>query len=315
MAAASGLLEAAAVTSTVQTIHPQPPFSFLQALAFLGRFPPTLGERAISKGAALGAARLSGQTVGFRVWAEGDANAPVLNCELHADGQLTDHTTQAAVARIGTWLGVADDLKPFYALAASDPPFMRVVQQLYGYHQVRFFTPFENACWAVLGQRTPMSVAQAAKRGLMSRYAGWTTVNGQEFQAFPEPADLAAASLTELSDIVRSARKGERLQRIAQAFEQTGAAALDAMSTDDLGAWLRELPGIGPWSSMFVVLRGFGRPDAPLQIGAAATFDRELLTAAQRVYGMHLTEQGLAEIIERYDGYRGTWGHYLRVAG
>lgn len=87
------------------------------------------------------------------------------------------------------------------------------------------------------------------------------------------------------------------------------------MSTDDLGAWLRELPGIGPWSTMFILLRGFGRSDAPLQIGTTATFDRELLTAAQRVYGAPLTAPQLAEIIEQYDGWRGYWGHYLRVAG
>lgn len=175
MAAASELLKPAVVTSTIQTMHtvqPQPPFNFLQALAFLSRFPPTLGERAIAKGAALGAARLHGKTIGFRVWAEGDANAPVLNCQLHTEEPLTDQTARAVVDRIGAWLGVADDLRPFYALAAADPPFMRVVHQLYGYHQVRFFTPFENTCWAILGQRTPMSLAQAAKRGLMTRYAG-----------------------------------------------------------------------------------------------------------------------------------------------
>jgi DNA-3-methyladenine glycosylase II len=312
------------VTSPMQTILPQPPFSFSQALIFLGRFPPTLGERAVvfegdigsrNDGAVLGAARLDGQTIGFRVSADGDTNAPILTCELHAEDSVTDHTAGAIVDRIGAWLGAADDLRPFYALAAADPPFMRVVQQLYGYHQVRFFTPFENTCWAVLGQRTPMRVAQAAKRGLMTRYAGSATVSRQTFLAFPEPADLAAASLEELSDIVSSSRKAERLHRIAQAFKQTSPAALDAMSTDALGAWLRELPGIGPWSEMFILLRGFGRPDAPLRIGAAATFDRELLTAAQRAYGAHLTEQQLAEIIERYDGYRGLWGHYLRVAG
>jgi DNA-3-methyladenine glycosylase II len=321
---ATGLLEAPPVTSTLHTIHPQPPFSFPQSLIFLGRFPPTLGERAVvfegdiggkNDGAVLGAARLNGQTVGFRVWADGDTNAPVLNCELHSEAPLTEQTAGAIVDRISAWLGTADDLRPFYALAAADTAFMRVIRQLYGYHQVRFFTPFENTCWAILGQRASISVAQTAKRGLMTRYAGSATVNGKTFLAFPEPADLAAASLADLSDIVSSARKAERLHHIAQAFEQTGPAALNAMSTDDLGAWLRELPGIGPWSEMFILLRGFGRPDAPLQIGAADTFDRELLTAARRVYGAKLTEQGLGEIIERYDGWHGYWGHYLRVAG
>jgi DNA-3-methyladenine glycosylase II len=332
-----------ACTSDTQTIQTRSPFSFRQALAFLGRFPPTLGERAVipaggahasetgaaEGGAVLGAARLEGQTIGFRVSAAPVAGAAMsarperrdhvtaLACEFFPADQsqkVTAGTSRALLRRIGAWLGASDDLGPFYALAEADLPFQVVVDRLYGYHQVRFFTPFENTCWAILGQRTPRSVARAAKRGLMTRYAGTATVQGQTFLAFPEPADLAASSVNELTEIVNSPRKAERLHRIAQAFAETGPAALDAMPTDDLMVWLRALPGIGPWSVVFIVLRGFGRPDAPLQLGAAATFDRELLTAARAVYGRDLTEPGLAQIIERYAGWQGYWGHYLRVA-
>ena len=63
-------------------------------------------------------------------------------------------------ARSATGSGADDDLQPFYALAEADPPFWALVQRLYGYHQVRFFTPFENTCWAILGQRTPFAVAR-----------------------------------------------------------------------------------------------------------------------------------------------------------
>jgi len=308
-------MSAAAVSRPVQTIHPQQPFSFPQSLAFLGRFPPTLGERVILNGAVLGAARLDGQTVGYRVCADEENGAPALRCEFHAARPVSDVTTEALTRRIEGWLGAADDLRPFYALAEADSPFMRVVRHLYGYHQVRFFTPFENTCWAILGQRTPMALARAAKRGLMTRYAGTATVDGQTFLAFPEPADLAAATVEELTEIVGSARKAERLHRIAQAFAETGADALDAMPTHALAMWLQQLPGVGPWSGTFITLRGFGRPDAPLRLGAAASFDRELLNAARAVYGPDLTETGMAQIIERYAGWQGYWGHYLRVAG
>jgi DNA-3-methyladenine glycosylase II len=87
------------------------------------------------------------------------------------------------------------------------------------------------------------------------------------------------------------------------------------MPTDELGPWLQALPGIGPWSVAFIMLRGFGRADTPLPLGTAQAFDRELLQAGRTVYGADLSEERLAEIAARYGAERGSWGHYLRVAG
>ena len=47
-----------------------------------------------------------------------------------------------------------------------DRPFAPVVRKLYGYHQVKFLTPFENACWAILTQRNPVPAAKEIKRAL-----------------------------------------------------------------------------------------------------------------------------------------------------
>jgi DNA-3-methyladenine glycosylase II len=303
-------------------LQPRPPFSFDLALAFLRRFPPTMGDRIVDGERVLGAARMDGQTIGFQVEGAGDVESPALRCTLDVgrdmsntgDDGLDPTRTAEALGQIGDWLGADDDLQPFYALAEADPPFWALTRRLYGYHQVRFFTPFENTCWAVLGQRTPFAVARAAKRRLMERYGGAATIEGQTIQAFPEPADLAAAEPAELTTLVASERKADRLHAIAVAFAEIGSEALRAMPTDELGCWLEALPGIGPWSSTFVLLRGFGRADAPLPLGTAQSFDRELLQAGRAVYGADLTVDGLAEIAERYGLHRGSWGHYLRIA-
>ena len=86
------------------------------------------------------------------------------------------------------------------------------------------------------------------------------------------------------------------------------------MPTAELGAWLQALPGIGPWSAGFILLRGFGRADAPLPLGATETSDRELLQAGRAAHGTGLTPTDLERIAERYGAHRGSWGHYLRVA-
>ncbi|MFN8634104.1 MAG: DNA-3-methyladenine glycosylase 2 family protein [Chloroflexota bacterium] len=227
---------------------------------------------------------------------------------------LRSETEAILLTRVGDWLGIDDDLLPFYALATDDPPFDTLVRRMYGYHQVRFFTPFENACWAILGQRTPISVARAAKRRLMEQFGGAVELHGYTLLAFPEPADLVASTSQELAELVKSERKADRLLAIARAFASQYPSELQAMPTEKLSAWLRALPGIGPWSATFILLRGFGRVDAPLPLGAADSFDRELLQAGRAVYGPDLSAAQLAEIAERYGPWRGAWGHYLRVA-
>jgi len=310
-------------------IRPRPPFSFGQALAFLRRFPPTLGDRLVSGAAVLGAARVNGQTLGFRVEGAEDSDAAVLRCRFWdgqegalspsgdvdelAIGAIGLDGRQALLARIGDWLGVDDDLGPFYAAARDDRPFWALVERVYGYHQVRFFTPFENACWAILGQRTPFAAARAAKRRLVERYGDTVEIEGQMILAFPEPADLAGAERDALATIVSSERKADRLLAIARAFAERGDAALSGMSTEALGAWLQALPGIGPWSVVFILLRGFGRADAALPLGTTETFDRELLQAGRAVYGASVTADDLATLAARYGPYQGWWGHYLRV--
>jgi DNA-3-methyladenine glycosylase II len=305
--------------STEHVLRPRPPFSFDQALAFLRRFPPTLGDRFVVEERVLGAARVGGQTIGFQVEGAGDVESPALRCTLSPDatenGDIDTDRAGEALRQIGDWLGADDDLAPFYALAQADPPFWAVVQRVYGYHQVRFFTPFENACWAILGQRTPFAAARAAKRRLMERYGGTATVEGHTILAFPEPGDLAGADRSELATVTGSERKADRLRAIVEAFAGVDPASLRAMPTEALGHWLEALPGLGPWSVSFVLLRGFGRADAPLPLGTTQTFDRELLKAGRAVYGPDLTASHLAEIAEQYGSQRGTWGHYLRMAG
>jgi DNA-3-methyladenine glycosylase II len=274
-----------------------------------------MGERVIVGGAILGAARVGGRTIGLRVEEEaGDSASPGLRCTL-TPADVDGATADVVLGRIGDWLGLADDLAPFYALAEADPPFQAIVRRLYGYHQVRFFTPFEIACWAILGQRTPFAAARAAKRRLMERHGGAAEVEGHTILGFPEPADVAELAGHALAALVGSERKADRLLAIARAFEGAGPAALRAMPTEQLGAWLLALPGIGPWSVAFILLRGFGRVDGPLPLGVTPAFDRELLQAGRAVYGPDLTTAGLARIAERYGAQWGAWAHYLRVAG
>lgn len=111
------------------------------------------------------------------------------------------------------YLGLRDDLTEFYQLARHDPPFARVVERLYGYHQVKFPSPLELLCWAILCQRVPMPVARKMKQALVEAVGNRTTLGGKSRWAFPDAEQLAAFDEAELHRLIGNQRKAGYLYR------------------------------------------------------------------------------------------------------
>ena len=293
--------------TTTGSLAPAPPFDFDKSLDFLGFFAPTEGEQVLAERALAKAVLIHGQIVVFEIAVSGSTEQPRLDYALHSDQQFGDTMRAAAEDRIAFFLSLHDDLRPFYAIGLGDPPFVPVIERLYGYHQVKFLTPFENACWAVLTQRTPIPIAKQLKQALSERFGARLTIGDQRYAAFPEPARLAAADLAELLELVGNPRRAEYLQAVSAAFAGIDEAWLRAAPYAEVEAWLRAIKGLGAWSTTFVLLRGLGRMEQ-LPVGEA-----RLGQAAAKVYGRALSNEELAAITERYGVYRGYWAHYLRV--
>ena len=181
-----------------------------------------------------------------------------------------------------------------------------MLERLYGYHQVKFLTPFENACWAILSQRSPMRVGLTLKARLGAQLGGSLTVAGVSYTAFPDaPRLLERAS--DLDAIVANQRKADYLRAAAQAFAQVDENWLRHAPYDEVEAWLLAIKGIGAWSASFILIRGLGRMDrVPITEG-------RLLDAARKVYGADLSEQQVLDLGAHYGVYRGYWAHYLRA--
>ena len=167
------------------TIRPVAPFDFDQAIDFILTFPPMHGEQVVSEKSLTRAAWASTTPVAFKLSATGTVEDPELSYELHADDPLSEADVAGLVRRIGVYLSVHDDLFRFYELIDSDPPFAAVKEELYGYHQVKFLTPFENACWTILSQRNLLGVAQHMKRSLIEEFSAAVEFNGRKFWPFP----------------------------------------------------------------------------------------------------------------------------------
>lgn len=293
------------------TLIPTPPFDLAQTLAFLNDFPPLRGEQTIAPEALTKAIIVNGQPLGVQVAAAGTIEEPRLTYTLHARGALDAATIAAVEDRLTFFLGLNDDLRQFYAIGQADPAFAPVIAQLYGYHQIKFPTPFENACWAILTQRTPMAVAARQKAALTARYGGSINVEGAEYVAFPEASALTTAAPDELTGIVGTARRTSYLLSAAEAFAAVDEQWLRTAPWIDVERWLLGIKGIGAWSATFILIRGLGRMEV---LPRGETRHSEIVS---RLYlaGRPATEADVARLAAPYGEWQGYWAHYLRAAG
>lgn len=291
-------------------LDPSAPFDFAQTLRFVGAFTPAAGEQTTDGETLCKAVMIQRKPVVFTVRSSGSIDEPHLDFTLAAAEPISAELEGAAVDRIRFYLSLDDDLQPFYAtVRASDPAFQPVMRQLYGFHQVKFLTPFENACWAALTQRTPMPVARTLKRALVARYGASLTIEGQEYWAFPEAEALATTGRDDLAALLHNERKAAYLHAVAEAFATVEEGWLRMGDYEQVREWLLAIDGIGAWSANFVLIRGLGRMDA------IATPEKELLDAAHSVYGPDTTPEALNHLAQDiYGENAGYWSFYLRNA-
>ena len=275
-------------------IPTQPPFSFDQTLAFACRFAPLETAAIVEPDRLVAAFAHRGVA-----WA----------CELRApQGKLTLTVAEGApvhvIDRAADLVGARDDLRAFYAIAASDPAMVPVVKQLHGLHQVRFLGLEEIAVYCVMMQRTPIRVAAAYKKRFLDRF-GFTVQHGDRMlRAMPELADLVHLSADDIADAIGHRGKAERIATVVREVHRIGedflveapyAAARDA---------LLAIPGIGPFSATAILLRGLGRVDEMPALDVVEDAGRE-------IYGRSWDAPAIAR---RYGNTIGTWAFYLKTA-
>ncbi len=254
------------------------------------------------------AVSLGGQTIVFNVKSTGLVKNPRLHYTFYSERSISSGLRDAVVDRISFFLSIADDLEPFYRIGYGDVDFAPILQKLYGLHQVKFLTPFECACWAVLSQRYPAAAALRIKQALKEKYGTSMFLEGQHFWAFPEPGRLARIDVKELLPIVKNERRTSFLLSVAKAFNEMDERFLRTGKYDQVEEKLRSIDGIGEWSSRLVMLRGLGRMEK-------LAVEKRLLKAASKVYGKgrEVTQSVLEQMAEKYGPWKGYWAYYLRT--
>jgi DNA-3-methyladenine glycosylase II len=283
--------------NTTFTVTPAGPFSLAASTRFLEGFAPAAHEGGTSTGLDLAFA-VDGHwdTVAVHVDQPG---AGVIGT-LHAPARLGPQVKEAAIAQVARILSLDIDGTGFPAVGVADPVAGRLQARYPGLRPVCFWSPYEAAAWAVIGQRIRIQQAAAIKSRIAADFGITLDIDGRPVTAFPAPAVLAGlGACPGLNDV-----KITRLRGIAQAAldGQLDAARLRALPRTRALDELLTIPGIGPFSAELILLRGAGDPDH------TPTAEPRLARAIARAYDLPTAPSGtvLAHLSQAWRPYR-TW--------
>jgi len=291
------------------TLKPLAPFDFSKSLWFLSGFSPMQNEQEIKSGNFTKALQIKGQTIAFEVIDKGTVENPKLEYIAYSQAKFTDEVRELVADRISFFLSLQDNLKEFYEIAQKDESIQPAIKQFYGHKQVKFLTPFEIACWAILTQRIPMNVAHKMKENIVHKLGGKIIVKDVEYHSFPEPSSLVVAS-AQLPELVPNMRKAEYLSNVANAFCDVDEQWLRIAHYDEVHDWLTDIKGIGDWSANFVMIRGLGR------IEELSNIEPQLALDVDRIYAGKdepAKNEAVCQIAEKYGKWKGYWAYYVRI--
>jgi DNA-3-methyladenine glycosylase II len=279
------------------------PFDLASSTRFLEGFTPAGGQSFVDKGGGLRLAFASAPS-----WRPVGA----LVCQDVPDGPVRVRLNAgpgdvpAAVEHVRRILSLDVDGTGFPALAGRDPVVGDLQSMFPGLRGVLFHSPYEAACWSILGQRVKMTQAAALKDEIARRVgvkvavpAGESELSGIRLDTFPAPRRLLGRPRVPLVPEL----KDSRLRSIAEAAldGRLDAGRLRAMPATEALHDLAGLPGIGPFSAQLILLRGAGHPDF------FATAEPRLHAAVATAYG--LRSPGLPDLerlARNWQPYR-TW--------
>ncbi len=210
---------------------------------------------------------------------------------------------EQALADAPDMLGLNDDP----AALVTDHPVVRDLQRQFpGLRMARNRHVAAMLAPVVLQQLVPWREAARAWTRIIARH-GVDAPGPYPLRAPPSPRALAAIPRHELVAAGALGRQASTLRRIGERASRLDETA-EWGDVDRVSARLQAIPGVGPWTSHMVMLRGMGLPDA-VPVG-----DYNLPSAVSWVLARE--ERGDdARMLELLEPFAGQRGRVLQLVG
>ena len=277
------------------TIVPRGPFSLAEAIAFgFGQRDAAAGDDVMRLAFCLDGYR---QQAGV-VLRQDEA---CVHGTVHGPGGTDPDMERQQVARV---LSLDHDAAGFLRAGERDPVLGALQEAAPGLRPPLFYSPYEAAAWAVLSMRRPPRQMMAVRDRLSRAHGAVFDLAGQQLAALPSPAQLLR--IEAFPGI--PADRIERLQGVARAAREgrLDAARLLRLHPEEAMAGLREIPGIGPFYSALIVIRGTGFTDV-LPLG-----EQKLRALVAQLYNLPVpvSDGTLSGLAEAWKPFR-TWAAVL----
>lgn len=232
-------------------LHPTGPYSLAASAKFLEDFAPAAYE-----------AKNEGHLhMAFVADGGEDAVGVCVRTENRAIiGEVFGEADVAVVRRqVERILSLDVDGSGFPQVGKRDPVVGRLQERYSGLRPVCFYSPYEAAAWAIIGNRIRIMQAARIKARMAEELGEVVEIHGQPEQVFPGPSRLAR--LEEFPGLF--GRKVEYMRSLARADIEgrLDARYLRSLTVEEALGELKKLPGIGPFSAELILLRGAGEPD------------------------------------------------------
>ena len=249
------------------TIEPQGPFSLRELAAF------GFGQREAQVWD--GVMRLAFCLDGYQrqVGVEVRQDAHGVHGVVHGEGDLEAVRRQVARA-----LSLDFDGHLLEAVGQRDPVVARLLRAAPGLRPPLFYSPYEAAVWAVMSARRPRQQIAEVRRRLGEAHGRVFELAGEMLAALPTPEQLLGVG--EVPGL--TAEKVRRMHGVARAALEgrLGVQRMHELGPEAAMRELQSLPGLGPFYSALVVVRGSGFADV------LPTNEPQLLELVARLYGL-----------------------------
>ncbi|OQS42979.1 DNA-3-methyladenine glycosylase family protein [Chromobacterium haemolyticum] len=222
-----------------------------------------------------------------------DFAADTVRVGLDADTppRVGDEAVLISMAR--RMLGLEQPVADFERAHRSHPQLAGLLAARPGLRVPQTTTPFEALVWAVTGQQISVHAAISLRRRLMqlvgNRHSGGLLCH-------PSPQQVAELEPDQLGLAGFSRAKTRTLLELSRQTADGGLPLqdwLDDGAPEKIAARLLALPGIGPWTVSYALLRGYGWLDGSLHGDVAVRRGLQRLLERAEAVSPRETEQWL----------------------